>query len=97
MKLPRKKRNVLDLEEKATIIWAVTIRHKKSGVAAEHSIPVSNLERKGLCFILERVQEKIHLKTTPHEKLEDVLFTSYLDAQEKNILLTGESVPTGSA
>ncbi|XP_040072206.2 tigger transposable element-derived protein 6-like [Ixodes scapularis] len=97
MEPPKKKRKVLSLEEKAKAISAVASGRKKCDVAAEHGIPASTLSTilKGKDAILRaassgKATKKKNLKTTPYEKLEEALYTWFMDMRAKNVPISGE-------
>ncbi|KAG0415784.1 hypothetical protein HPB47_007044 [Ixodes persulcatus] len=99
MEPPKKKRKVLTLEEKANIIRAVASGRKKCDVAVEHGIPASTLSTSlkakdaiVLATSSGNASKKKHLKTTPHEKLEEALFMWCNYIQARNVPLSGEVV-----
>lgn len=98
---------MLTLEEKADIIRAVTSRQKKREVVAEHDFPASTLSTilKSKDAAISGTStttlsatssghpsKKKNMKTTPHEKLEEALFTWFMDRRAKNVPLTGDVV-----
>ncbi|KAG0428842.1 hypothetical protein HPB47_024196 [Ixodes persulcatus] len=87
------KESSLSLEEKAKVINAVASGRKKCDVATEHGIPASTLSTilKGKDAILRatssgKATKKKNLKTTLYEKLEEALYTWFMDARAKNAM-----------